>query len=693
MLPCNVSPLFSRGESSVSRRRLLYLGLLAVFLASSPLAGAEVFTLSELEALPAERVPQEHEWRLGRKIASGDHVLRLEHVTQGSALRVGVLAHPESLFGVKGEVFVGGRSVASFLAGGGEGWLNRKVKFSNAASQAGGIHLQLVSDREFWLSPIEVVTPTQSSPNVLIFLIDTLRQDRVGAYGYDQPTTPHVDAFAKDALRFTQLIPQASWTRPSVASLMTGVYPQVHGALDRRDVMRELTTLAGTLAEGGYESHGFITNANLLPHWGLGRHFSRYVDCGAKDWSRRADIDRTVVERALKSIPFVAGRPWFFYVHAMGPHSPYANSAGMRDLFDRSKYEHHKELFYDADLAFTDRQFGKLVRNLKKNGLYGEALIVLLADHGEELWERGKMQHGKSVYDEQLRIPLLIKLPGSRNAGMVRDELVRMIDIAPTLLRVLGLPARPEFQGESFHPLLFGEDLATERVGYAATFLDRHDSQSARTRTLKYMQDRERGMAGWFDLQKDPGEKELISVPPPGGEALRAAAIRRVTEGAAGLHLFFQGNLKPGQTIAGRVEGQGIIKHELDSLWSVTSGMASEGEVLFRLSPNPKTPGFAYADLRMEVEKGALLRIGLFLDNETWPADSIFVGTASRHGALQDTEFKLSDIKGVPSALDFHSSDGQLRAFLWYLPPSEIISDEELAPDMREALEALGYIE
>ncbi len=337
---------------------------------------------------------------------------------------------------------------------------------------------------------ISLETPAPQRPDVLIYLIDTLRADRLGVYGYDRSTSPNIDHFAADGAVFKNAQAQSSWTRSAVVSLMTGLLPQVH-SVNRRDeaLSRSVETLAEILKRQGYETHGIITNGNVAADFGLDQGFDDYR------YLRESPTQRSVHQlsdrlnrfafRWLEERPPGAGRkPFFLYLHASDPHAPYTPPEPFRRRFaadvapDLGLLDNVHDIsagrkaapvgiaaafsdLHDAGIAFSDHHSARLLDKLKQLGLYDSTLIVVVADHGEEFGEHGGWEHGKTLYGEQLRIPLIFKLPGAgpeaaAARGLEIDAVADQVDVLPTVLDVLDVGPRTPVDGRSLLPLLAG---------------------------------------------------------------------------------------------------------------------------------------------------------------------------------------------------------------------------------------------
>lgn len=304
--------------------------------------------------------------------------------------------------------------------------------------------------------------PWPPRPNVVVYLVDTLRADRLGCYGAAKPLSPNVDAFARGATLFARAVAQSTWTRPAVASLLTGLSPLAHGVETLDDRLPEVaTTLPELLHAAGYRTAGWSTNPQVSAGTGLAQGFDDFEvfqkDPGSAEINRRvlAWLDRPGARAA-------AGSPFFLYVHTLDPHAPYEPVPEMRRRFaagipagagshaevveaykargpERASRVARLARLYDAEVAGNDRSFGELISELRRRGLYDGALVVFVADHGEEFDEHGELGHGNDLYDPTLRVPLVVKWPRQARGERVH-ALAQQVDLLPTLLAAVGLP-------------------------------------------------------------------------------------------------------------------------------------------------------------------------------------------------------------------------------------------------------------
>ncbi len=383
------------------------------------------------------------------------------------------------------------------------------------------------TDAAFWGSPTLTV-PGREAPLAVVYLVDTLRADHTTPYGYARDTTPELGHFAKDAVVFDAAISAAPWTKPSVGSLFTSLMPGEHGAIQLRDPLNpHLVTLSEMMKSKGYVTGAAIANSVIFS---AGTNFEQGFDCFAGLHDRNDRISKKVeaggvVDAALAWLAQSAGLPGFLYVHTMDPHVPYAppppfdrkylpapvpGHPGRDPRTDYLEPEDRERMIaqYDGDIAYGDQEFGRFVRELKTRGLYDRALIVFLADHGEEFQDHGGWLHGRSVFDELVRVPLIVKFPEGRHAGTRVQQQVRVLDVLPTVLAEMGLPVPepPAVAGRPLQAVVKGEGTAVHALSEAT-----HRGYvvfGVRTDKDKYVwrfspQEDEL----YFDLVQDPGEQ------------------------------------------------------------------------------------------------------------------------------------------------------------------------------------------
>ncbi|GMW03776.1 MAG: hypothetical protein AMXMBFR84_49100 [Candidatus Hydrogenedentota bacterium] len=659
---------------------------------------------------PVTRFSSGTEWRDAREFLSpGRWTWEFDDCGPSDAIRFSVLPDPIATTPFRFEVVAGRTTLAEeTLAANSTQWYDARIDLPSSLSPGTSVEVVFESSSRFWVGPLERVRAEDTPTNVLVILIDTLRLDHLGCYGYARDTSPNLDALAQDSVRFTQLTPQSSWTRPSVASLLTGTYPSRHGAEDRNNVLRRgLPSLARSLEAAGFETTGFMSNVNCIPYWGFGNDFQRFVDV---DSSLLVNYDDAkIVERAMQWIAYARGRPWFVYAHTLGPHDPYEAPAPFSGKFsapDSSEPDSQQSTIdrYDEEIAYTDFQIGRLMERIKEQGLYDDTLILVLSDHGEEFWEHGGVGHGKTLYEEQLRVPLLIKLPGGSHGGEVREHLVEVVDIAPTVLELVGAPAEPRFHGDSFAGIVRGADKPSG-MGFSSLMLESGAMRAAKTSEQKYIEDMIKDSKAWFDLVLDPKESNPMGLPPPGAGALERYAAGRSATGAEGLHILITGAFGSGETISGKIEGEGLGRARLQ--YGAQNGRLAESEntVDFEvtLASGLDTPP-DLNDWYKSVDESAAARIHVLVDPDkditltlnragiVMPAEFVYLGPTKMHQELAGNTFKPGDLVADPDEFTPANLPESLGVYVWYVPDAESLRDDELDPAIRDALKKLGYM-
>lgn len=374
--------------------------------------------------------------------------------------------------------------------------------------------------------------PSGKPPNVVLFLVDTLRADHLGCYGYERPTSPRIDAFAREGILFTRTVAQSSWTRPAAASLLTGQYPQRHGVHTLRDGLEpSVPTLAEVVRARGYRTAGFVTNVNVAPAWGFARGFDVYRYFPEDSASPRVHAGADEIEPAIFDWIGEGAAPFFLYVHATDPHAPYAPPDPYAERFVDPSSQSDAEISarlgalkrnpagateadvralvtrYDGEIAFVDAAFGRLLDELARRGLADDTLVIFTADHGEEFFDHGGFEHGRTLFRELLTIPLLMRLPQRLHAGVRSDVLARQIDVLPTVLDVLGVDPEPSLAGRSLLPLRHAGDDGSEAL--AETSLASRDLEGLMTGSWKFLQASRRpdDIPEVYDTVADPLEQ------------------------------------------------------------------------------------------------------------------------------------------------------------------------------------------
>jgi arylsulfatase A-like enzyme len=403
------------------------------------------------------------------------------------------------------------------------------------------------------------LSPSPPSPQapVILVVIDTLRADRLSTYGYRFPTSPHLEAMAQDSVVFEDVTAQSPWTKPSVASILTGLEPNQHRALDFSDHLDgSLTTMAEFLKAAGYQTFAVVANPLLGQRFGFDQGFDRFRSLPVVNNAHRVTQDGLELLAARDK-----EKPFFLYLHPIDPHLPYSppnpwrkealewhgvdgSAQPLLPSFDRqgfvrlTSYLFFRYLqrlphdvpeptanlvgaLYDGEVKSADAALGQLLGWLKEQDLYEGSMIIVTSDHGEELLERGRLGHTHTLYQELLRVPMVIKFPKGQFAGRRDKGLWQQVDILPTVLAALGIPAGNALDGlgypadldragsrQALFEVSAGAD-AVEAGQAPASYLElgsglragslklvHHDSSVSASRTVRAL----------FDLASDPKE-------------------------------------------------------------------------------------------------------------------------------------------------------------------------------------------
>ena len=375
--------------------------------------------------------------------------------------------------------------------------------------------------------------------HIIFIVVDALRPDHLGCYGYGRPTSPNIDHLAGRGLRFENAYSNAPWTKPSVASIFTSLHPNVHQAINRFDVLSEKAlTLAERLKACGYFTC-LVNGGNALIH-----EFN--YDQGFDYYDYEESLDSAAAVRSFETVLSEAGgKSFFVYVHLMDTHLPYHLNEFNRDLVGAERQDFRpgaldrdsiREMtsagklsgedreylisLYDAQIRYADANIGEMMSALESRGLLGRSLVILTSDHGEEFWEHGNYEHGHSLYDELLRVPLVIAGPGLPQAEV--KSRVRHVDLLPTLLEA----ADPGFKNDGIAGLSVWRYLKRDR-GLRPVFAsgtihgdEKYSLIQGRQKIIINSGEREkkrrligphsRDQVEFYDLERDRSEKDDI---------------------------------------------------------------------------------------------------------------------------------------------------------------------------------------
>lgn len=411
-------------------------------------------------------------------------------------------------------------------------------------------------------SPAPLADTPARGPNIILCAADALRADYLSLYDPAMATkNPNLTALAEDGILFKRAFSQSSWTKPSFATMFTGLYPGGHGVTSKTALLSpEVATLAGLLQEQGYMAQGFSNNPNTTALFGFDRGFTDYVDLkpdplfsappsamhlslyglmrkvfltvegkvrGGRlrvtDFYQPADVITDTALDWLDSRDEDAPS-FYLYLHYMDTHDPFMDHSDPGKGYARARMEHpdpEKYLepmrqAYISEIEFMDQHLGRLFEGLKSRGLYENTLIIFVSDHGEEFFDHEGWWHGQTLYEELLHVPLILKLPDTLGARGETDALARLVDLAPTVLEVAGLPPCPEMSGQ---PLVDrnGTLMNTNiQYCYAENDFEGNILQSLRTEDRALIQANEENPRGldpveFYNMDEDPTQQTNLA--------------------------------------------------------------------------------------------------------------------------------------------------------------------------------------
>ncbi len=410
-----------------------------------------------------------------------------------------------------------------------------------------------------WLANLPEAPPGRL--NVLLITVDTLRVDHLSCYGYDRPTTPHLDLLASRGTRYLRSVSQAPHTHPSMASLLTSVYPTELGG-ELKYIPYHLPTLAEVFANAGYRTAAVSSNAWIKSALGFDqgfRHFDQtsamsefYADEQRATWKNAGDVTAA----GLAWLAANAEKPFFLWLHYLDPHHPYeppapwdtrfrstdlpqsawltrlrqlptgkqteelAARARQNDESARAEFRAVVDL-YDGEIAFTDEQIGRVLHRLVELGVENQTVVAFTADHGEEFLDHGAWGHSHTLFDELIHVPLILRYPGQAEPGGVRSQLVRTLDLAPTLLTLAQLEVPKTMAGRN---LLALDRARPEKDPPAVSVLTKTRQFSIESEGFKLITAPRAGALLLFNLAEDSGEQhDLAATEPRRVEALQGA--------------------------------------------------------------------------------------------------------------------------------------------------------------------------
>jgi arylsulfatase A-like enzyme len=429
--------------------------------------------------------------------------------------------------------------------------------------------------------PVPSEPGTATGPSVVLIIADTLRADHVGAYGSTATKTPAMDRLARDGIVFENAFANSTWTRPSVATILSSLYPSSHKVMHKTDLLPDgVTTIAEVMEDAGYRTVGYVTSLHIAPSFRFDQGFQEYrylppeyqfgaTDSGAKlslygamslvrerffseaKWVQFYYQDAQAVNgEALPWLDRNGAGPTFTMIHYMDAHDPYfempyngvAVARADTPKPDPSQRDRMASL-YASNVDYLDRFIGNLVEALKEAGRYDETVIALVSDHGEEFYEHKGWWHGATLYDVESRVPFILKLAKNQKAGTRVKGWAQLLDVAPTLAGAAKVMAPPTWQGRNLLSGAPAPEALFQEEEHEGSVL--HSIRSGKWKLIVANENNPRGLAPMelYDLQADPKETknlaaenaEVVSKLSGDLAALRVMAGSRAVSGARGI--------------------------------------------------------------------------------------------------------------------------------------------------------------
>jgi len=577
-----------------------------------------------------------------------------------------------------------------------------------------------------------------AKPDIVLIVVDTLRADHLGVYGYARATSPRIDAFAARGVVFDAAWSAAPWTLPSIMSIMTSRYPSNHRVEnDGLKLADDVPLLAETLRARGYATAAFVSHVYVSAIFGFGRGFETFEDFGVSrpGYRLEAGLEPTadvVTDTALRWLKAQRGRPAFLFVHYFDPHWPYDPPSPYRERFpsryagpldasydsiskfqdplDNIPADYRQFLIdrYDGEIAFTDAQIGRLLDGAAATGREDRAWVALTGDHGEEFKDHGSMGHGRQVYEESIRVPLLIgrlraaspaRSGGPTVAGGAGGRRVTTpvsgIDLFPTVAALSGATPPAGLQGRSLAGFLdlagsdpTGAPPPADRPLVSETVRLNAYRKAIRRDALKMIRASEQERLELYDLTADPLERRDLSTQRPQDcQALTRALFAEVDMLSGGWNLRWSGDGRP-HRFQGEVKTTGIFRSLIPVAPGGVKHMVQEGNrLVFDDDRQSGENGLTFTTAPF----GAQVEFYLLVDGRPL-VDKVYLG--EKRARPRALPFTLAG--DPPSAAAFarpaHTAGRDLGYYLWRIRPAAANQEVVLDDEIRERLRSLGYV-
>ncbi|MFH1219597.1 MAG: sulfatase [Candidatus Eisenbacteria bacterium] len=555
---------------------------------------------------------------------------------------------------------------------------------------------------------------------MVLIVMDALRPDYLGCYGCDRPTSPHIDDLARQGILFENAFTHASWTKPSFASLLTSLYPFQHGVVDWESVMPDtISTLPEVLRQNGYSTSGVINMLGITGEFKVTKGIDKLSE------APKGELNATRITDTALALIKNSSTPFFILIHYYDTHWPYKPPPEYLELVRRTddpnpfasraaaraernerpsqEYIDRQSLLYAACVKYVDDEIGRLVESLDRISPRSETVVIITADHGEAFWEHGARAHGTDLYDEAIRVPLIIHYPARFHKTRRIESLVRHIDLMPTILELTGATDSGHREGLSLVGLIEN----AKRTGGGGKFLPAScalselnlrrvpDLKSIRTANRKIIVEPATSVVQLYDVIGDPGETtnlwpglfgprdslfEMVSKIPGAslnGWRVGLTGLDTTSAVAVRVSVLDGGRL----LLARKVTAPGDVSLEVDadsSTLNVKARPAGLQILLFDCVPQ---------DARITVEITAR--------GTPLPA-AIYTGMQGRGTPGATIRLDPESSRGLPGTFQQFRASSQPGAFVWWSPGEAIGKpgkEVTLTPEETKRLRALGYIQ
>jgi choline-sulfatase len=554
-------------------------------------------------------------------------------------------------------------------------------------------------------------------PNVVIIVVDALRPDHLGCYGYGRPTSPHIDEIAASGVRFETAITQAPWTKGSFSTILTSRYPFQHGVTNWSAVMPDtLVTLPEILASKGYHTMFVINMIGMTGRFGVLRGFDEVSE--AEKYERNA-VQTTEDATAMMQ---AAPEPYFLIIHYYDAHAPYhppmayvdrvsgdldvnkliQDGRGDSDAARKARTE-KKILFYDGCIRYVDDEIARLVEFLRESGTYDNTVLVVIADHGEALGDRDIFGHGAEAYDDVAKVPLVLGWPARFSGGRTVKEQVRLFDLHPTVLEIAGIDDYPPGEAVSLLPLLEngvreaapGSFLPADVAMCDCTNREVPGKIALRTSQWKLIIEPLTQLVELYNLKDDPGETVNVwGGGVPMGDSLLALVSRVPASHPEGWRVALTSG-ETGRDFAARVGlASGARFRSVGRLARIEKNLSvtlADDSTSFDL----ETSVGGWQMVLFSVEPGdAAVSFEIMAAGEGAPVS----GSVGRAGSMPlgvPVTLRAQDAAGLPRDFESARLSDKQGAFVWWFPgdrTTHIGPDRGLTPEEKQRLKALGYI-